>query len=76
MAAGGDVGGAHRAQEAKGCVAQRRHNLGDGPGAHLRAILVKGHVADPVGTVLDAPMVAQEMEDRMCPRAGARLVTP
>jgi len=41
---------------------------GMAPAAHLRALLVKGHVADPVGAVLDAPMVAQEMEDRTCLR--------
>jgi len=65
---GGDVGGARRAQEAKGRVAQRGHDLGDGPAAHLGPIFIEGHVADPVGAVFDVPMVTQEVEDLPCPR--------
>ena len=57
-AGGGDVGGARRAQEAKGRVAQRGHDLGDGPAAHLGPIFIEGHVTDPVGAVLDVPMGA------------------
>src|SRR5947209_16222013 len=38
------------------------HDLGAGPTADLRAILVKGHSAYPRGLVLHAPVVAQEAQ--------------
>ncbi len=65
---GGDIRGAGGAQEADGGVAQRRHDLRDGPAADLGAIFIEGHVANPVGAVLDAPMVAEKREDLLCAR--------
>jgi len=62
-AGGGDGGRAGAAEEADGRVAQGGHDLGDGTGAHLRAILVEGDIADPMGAVLDAPVGAQDAQE-------------
>ncbi len=54
----GDTGHAEQAQEADGEVAQCRHDGGPVTRAHLTAILVEGHIADGVGTVLNRPVAA------------------
>lgn len=54
---GGDVGGAGQAKEADGGVAQGGHHLWGVSGAGAGSVFVVCDVADPVGAVLDPPVV-------------------
>lgn len=64
LAAGfGDVGGPVESVQVQGGVTQGGHHLGSVAGADGRAVLVEGHVADPVDRVLDAPVLAQPGRD-------------
>ena len=60
---GGDVGVAGPPQGGDGRAPQRRHHLWAGPGAHLAAVLVERHVADPVEFVLDAPVPPPQRQE-------------
>ena len=53
---GGDVGPAGQTEQADGGVAQGCHDVGCVAGADLGAVFVVGDVADPVESVLDAPV--------------------
>lgn len=55
----GDVGGAAAVQQADGEVAQGRHDSRAVSGSDLGQVLAVGDVADPVQSVLDAPVPAQ-----------------
>jgi site-specific recombinase XerD len=57
----GDVGGPGQAQDGDREVAQAGHDSGAVAGADLGAVLVVGHVADPVQAVLDGPVAAQDV---------------
>jgi len=54
--AGGDVVPALDAQEADGRVAQSGHGLWGVAGADLGGVFVVSRIADPVESVLDAPV--------------------
>lgn len=58
----GDVGGPTQAQQADDEIAQAGHDAGAVAGADLRAIFIKGDIADPVGAVFDTPVAAVELE--------------
>jgi hypothetical protein len=61
MAAGRrKVGVAYPAHQPHDSVAQRRHDLRDIATPHLRAILIKGHIPDPMRLVLDVPLAADQ----------------
>lgn len=60
---GGDLGGAHASDEADGGVAQGCHHTGSGPAAHERLVFVEGDITHPMGAVLDAPVVANQVEE-------------
>jgi hypothetical protein len=58
---GGEVDRPGPAEHADDQVAQARHDLRAGPGAHPAAVLGKRHVADVVQAVLDRPVPADEV---------------
>src|SRR5215831_19933736 len=51
-----NVGMACPPQEPNSSIAERRHHLRDVATAHLRAVFIEGHIADPVRLVLNRPM--------------------
>lgn len=57
---GGDVAGAGHAEQRDGQVAHRGHDLGASAFADLRAVFIKGDVADPVEAVFNRPVAAAE----------------
>jgi hypothetical protein len=59
---GSDVGRTRMPQQADRQVAQRCHHAGRVAGADLGAVLVEGHVADPVQPVLDLPLAADQCQ--------------
>jgi hypothetical protein len=50
-------------EQADRYVAKGRHDLGRRTTTYLTPIFVKGHVSDPMNTVLNAPMTAPESEN-------------
>jgi len=59
---GGDVAGAAHAEQRDGQVAHRGRDLGAHPLADLRAVFIKGDVADPVEAVFNRPVAAAQTE--------------
>ena len=58
-------------------IAERRHDLGDIATAHLRAVFIERHIADPMRLVLNVPMPPHQLQQRPgVARSGGRLVTP
>ncbi len=60
---GGDLGGAGAADETNGGVAQGRHHPGRRAAAHERLVFGEGNIAHPVRAVLDAPVVADQVQE-------------
>jgi len=58
----GDVGCTASAEDADNEVSQGRHDTWAGTSSDLRSVFVKGHVADPMEFVFNAPMHAVEFE--------------
>ena len=56
----GDVTGTGEAEEGDGQVADRGHHLRAGAFADAGAVLVEGHIPDPMETILDRPMAAAQ----------------
>ena len=48
-----NVGMACPSQQPNGGIASRRHHVGDMATAHLRAVFIKRHIADPMGLVFN-----------------------
>lgn len=46
-------------------IAQDCHHAGAGSSADLRAIFVERYIADPVASILDAPMVSDQFHQRL-----------
>jgi len=59
---GGDVGAPGETQQRDGEVAEGGHDVRPRAGAHLRAIFVEGHVADPVEAIFDPPVATVERQ--------------
>ena len=60
---GGDGGCAGLTQERHGEGTAGGHDLGRGATADLRAVLIEGHVADVVQSVLDAPVPTHQGQE-------------
>ena len=58
----GDIRGPSQAQQSDDQVAQGGHHLSRSALADSAAVLVEGHVADPVQPVFDAPVPAVELQ--------------
>src|SRR6266446_4465474 len=56
-----NVGMARPPQEPNGGSAERRHHVRDVATAHLRAVFIEGHIADPVRLVLNRPMTSHQL---------------
>jgi hypothetical protein len=67
----GDVGDAGQAQCGDREVPQRRHDLWGMSGAGGGAVLVEGHIADPVQAVLDRPMASDPAREQARVGIGA-----
>ena len=53
---------AHLEQANRGVV-ERRHRMGDVATAHLRAVFIERHIADPMRLILEGlPMASHEIE--------------
>jgi hypothetical protein len=59
----GNAGCAGETQNADRQVAQGRHEARPVPLAHLTAVLIEGHISDPVERVLDSPVTSHQSED-------------
>src|SRR5262249_34110936 len=59
---GGDVGYAGEAQQADRRIAKRAAHLWPSATTDTAAVLAKGHVADPVQTVLDGPVASPDVQ--------------
>src|SRR6266446_2966196 len=57
-----NVGMACPPQQPDGGIASRRHHLWDMATAHLRAVFIKRHIADPMGLVLNPPMASDKLQ--------------
>src|SRR2546428_1483148 len=57
-----DVGFARPAHESNDRIAQRCHRLRDTATTHLRPIFVEGHIADPMGFILDVPVAPHQRQ--------------
>lgn len=62
---GSDDFGSGHAQQRDGQIAQRGHDLSPGAATDAAAILIEGHVADPVEAILNRPMLAAEGENTL-----------
>ncbi len=69
----GDISGAGQAQQADGEVSQAGEHLGAMAGAGSTAVLVEGHVSDPMEAVFDGPVCPEEGEELFggCATRGA-----
>lgn len=68
---GGDLRVVVQSTEGDGRVPERRHLLRAMAGANLAVVFLKGHIADPMQPILDAPVAAHQRRQLCRVSAGA-----